>query len=90
MPSLCDGRILKVPVGASGGGDVNIVSHQLLAFVIFGPVSVISEEVALKRGFEQSVESLNIMTIARDLDSGRDASLRGKNEMFANADEPPF
>ena len=79
---LGSGRVLELPVGAALGHDRDALGFELLPHGLPGPISVVSEELALKGGFQERIKPLAVVALAGDLLQEGEASLRCENQVL--------
>ena len=79
-----------MPIAARVSGNRNFFFGKLGTFFLFRPISIVSKKMSLESGLEQSIQAVDIMAIARDLDYKGNKSFRGEDQMLANAVIPAF
>lgn len=88
--SLLIRGIPDMPVASCSGGDRDIFLGQLGSLFFFRPVGIVSEKMSFKVGFEQSIETVDIMTVTRNLNNTGDTTLRSKKQVLTDTVEPTF
>lgn len=87
---LLGGSILHLPVGAGRRRHRHPLLGQLRPFAGLGPVGIVAQEMSLKRGLQQGVKSLDVVTVARKLLDKGDIAARGECQVLAYALKPAF
>lgn len=84
------GRIFNMPVAARVCGNGDPFAGELGTFLRLGPIGIVSEKMPLEGGLQKSVEAVDIVAVACDLEHKNNAAFGTENEVLADPVKPAF